>query len=80
MGRVDADTYELLPDARRFEPFEGSLPTRVGLGVAADYALSWGIDAIAARVVVTEAVRASIHYYNTEDELGRLVDVVKSLN
>lgn len=47
---IDADHYVLHSDARRFEPFEKPGALRVGLGVAADYALQWGIEAIAARV------------------------------
>ena len=42
-------TYELQPDARRFELFEASCATRLGLGAAVEHALSWGIDNIAER-------------------------------
>ncbi len=45
-----ADRYEPRPDARRFETFEGSVAGKIGLGVAIDYALSWGLDAIQERV------------------------------
>ncbi len=47
----DVDGYEARPDARRFETWESSPMTRMGLGAAADHALGWGIDAIEARVV-----------------------------
>jgi cysteine desulfurase/selenocysteine lyase len=135
------DELVMRDDARRFESWEHSVATRLGLGAAVDYALALGIDAIAARVdtlaaslreqlerlpgltlrdqgvercgIVTftidgvdvyelaarlrteginisvstidfarydfearglEAVaRASVHYYNTEDELTQLV-------
>jgi len=47
---VSPDRYELRPDARRFENWECNVAAKIGLGVAIDYALGWGIDAIAARV------------------------------
>ena len=136
--------YEIRPDARRFESWETNYAAKIGLGVAADYALSWGLDAIESRItllaeglrdrlravdgvrvhdqgrrrcgIVTftvdgvaadqvrrrlaelgvntsvsyagsarfdlprrglaELVRASVHYYNTEEELDRLVDAL----
>jgi selenocysteine lyase/cysteine desulfurase len=46
----DDDTYQLLPDAGRLESFEVNMATKVGLGVAIEYALSWGIEAIAERI------------------------------
>ncbi|GAA1199979.1 aminotransferase class V-fold PLP-dependent enzyme [Pseudonocardia alaniniphila] len=138
------DRYEMRPDARRFENWESDVAARIGLGVAVDYALEWGLAAIEARVTVlaetlrerlqavsgvrvhdqglrrcgivtftvdgvsceevqrtlrergvrttisrarsaqldmprrglAEVVRASVHYYNTEDELDRLVDAL----
>ena len=138
---IDGSNYELAGDATRFEPFEASMATKVGLGVAADYALGWGMEAISKRIVelaeglrtlledivgvevldggrercgivtfreagrtpaetqamllaagintsvtkdesarldmaergVPSAVRASVHYYNTDAELERLV-------
>jgi selenocysteine lyase/cysteine desulfurase len=42
-------SYELRPDARRFETYEGHVAGKVGLGVAVDYALDLGLDAIAER-------------------------------
>lgn len=41
--------YEI-PDARRFENWETNYAAKTGPGVAVDYALSWGLEAIAARV------------------------------
>ncbi len=138
------ETYAIRPDARRFETWETSYATKLGLGAAVDYALGWGLDAIAERVqglaaslrdrlqalpgvevrdlgvekcgIVTftvdgveasavvaalsaaginvsltpasysrldfgargldAVVRASVHYYNVEEELERLVGVV----
>ena len=143
---VEPDRYELRPDALRFEEWEQSYATKIGLATAIDYALRWGVDAIWERVaalgdslrarlgevegvtvrdlgavrcgIVTftvdgveaselkdrlardrinvtvsppsstlldstarelpELVRASVHYYNTDEELDRLVDHVSS--
>ncbi|HEV7368692.1 aminotransferase class V-fold PLP-dependent enzyme [Arenibaculum sp.] len=142
---VAPDRYELRPDARRFENWESNVAGLVGLGVAVDYALSWGLDAIRDRVVLLaehlrgrlesvpgvvvrdlgrercgivgftadgrpadavkaalaarginvsistagstrldmeargldELVRASVHYYNTEEEIERLVSALR---
>ncbi len=52
------ERYELRPDARRFENWECNIAAKVGLGVAVDYALGWGLEAIYARVrVLAEMLR-----------------------
>jgi selenocysteine lyase/cysteine desulfurase len=144
---VAPDRYELRSDARRFETWENNYATRLGLGVAVDYAQAIGIEAIAARcrmlagrlrsglgeiqgvtihdlgpnpaAIVTFSVpgyeadavqthlagaginvstssppstlldakrralpvivRASPHYYNTEEEIDRLTAVIRKL-
>lgn len=42
--------YRMRPDARRFEAWESSVATRLGMGVAVQYALALGVDTIEARV------------------------------
>ena len=142
------DEYVIRPDARRFETWESNLAARIGLGVAINYAMSWGLDDIERRVTTLAAslrerldglpavavhdlgtrrcgivtftvdglpaavvherlrtvgintsvssvddsqldlprrglpdlVRASVHYYNTEDELDRLVQEVDAMS
>jgi len=58
---VAHDRYEMRPDARRFESWECSVAAKIGLGVALGYTLSWGLEAIWARVrALAEALRARL--------------------
>jgi cysteine desulfurase / selenocysteine lyase len=55
------DTYTVREDARRFENWETNYAAKIGLGVALDYALSWGMDAIWERVQsLASQLRASL--------------------
>jgi len=44
------DSYELRPDARRFETWEQNIAGLLGLGAAVEYAMHWGLDAIWRRI------------------------------
>ncbi len=52
---VAPDRYEVREDAGRFEMWERDVAAQIGLGVAVDHALSWGIDAIAERATALAA-------------------------
>ncbi len=47
---VSQSAYCLQPHARRFEEFEANFAAKIGLGIAVDYALGWGMEAIRQRV------------------------------
>jgi selenocysteine lyase/cysteine desulfurase len=144
---VAQDRYEIRSDARRFENWESYVAGKIGLGVAVDYALGWGLGAIRDRIYalatglrarlasvpgvtvrdvgaercgivtftkaerdpgaikqallaqginvhvsaagdsrldaeprdVSGVVRASVHYYNSEDEIGRLCGALEKV-
>ena len=48
-------SYRIRPDARRFENWETNYATKIGLGVAVDYALEWGLEPIRTRVYALAA-------------------------
>jgi cysteine desulfurase/selenocysteine lyase len=144
---VACDRFEVRPDARRFENWETYYAGKIGLGVAVDYALQWGLEAIWGRITrlagelrrqlstipgitvrdqgveqcgivsftvagkdaeevqqllakarinvsvsrlsstrldmeargLPDLVRASVHYYNTEEEIKRFCTVLRSI-
>jgi len=58
---VAPDRYEFRPDARRYETWENNYAARLGLGVAIDYALALGIDAIGERArALASRLRAAL--------------------
>jgi cysteine desulfurase / selenocysteine lyase len=54
-------TYRLAAGARRFETWETNCASRIGLGVAVDYALGWGVETTWQRVrALSEKLREDI--------------------
>ena len=59
---VTKDSYEIRSDARRFENWETNVAGKIGLGVAIDYALAWGLESIWTRVsFVASALRTRLN-------------------
>jgi cysteine desulfurase / selenocysteine lyase len=55
------ESFEIRGDARRFENWETNFAGKVGLGVAVDYALGWGLEAIWERVrTLAEGLRSRL--------------------
>ena len=55
------DSYQMRPDARRFETWESNYAARIGLGVAVEYALAVGLSAIAGRnAVLAQRLRTGL--------------------
>ena len=145
---VARDQYEIAAGAKRFENWETNYAAKIGLGVAIDYALAWGMEGIWERVQVLAnrlrqeletipgitvrdlgevrcgivtfevagkdpasirdalaehainvtasgpastrldmedrgiqgMVRASVHYYNSEDEVSRFCEILEGLS
>jgi cysteine desulfurase / selenocysteine lyase len=65
---VTRDRYEMLPNARRFENWETNYAGKIGLGVAIDYALQWGLD--------TQWRRIKTLAYNLRARLSTLPGVI----
>lgn len=49
---TSTNDYQIRTDARRFENWETNYAGKVGLGVAVDYALQWGLDRIQNRISI----------------------------
>ncbi len=64
---VAKDTYQLRPDARRYETWENAYALRLGLGAAVDYALALGLEAISERAFALAA--------HLREELAKIPDV-----
>ena len=67
--------YEVRPDARRFESWECNVAAKIAFGVAIDYALGWGLEAIWERIQpLAETLRTRLRTLPgvTVHDLGRV--------
>ncbi len=72
---VAPDRYEMRPDARRFETWETHYAGKLGLGVAARYALNLGLPAIWDRIhMLASRLRSLLHDLDnvTVQDLGQV--------
>lgn len=62
---VSKDEYKIRPDARRFENWETNYASKIGLGVAIDYARHWGLEAIQSRIcTLAESLRRQLNSFD----------------
>jgi selenocysteine lyase/cysteine desulfurase len=55
------DSYEIRPDTRRFENWESNIAGKIGMGVAAEYAMEVGVEAGWRRIqTLADGLRARI--------------------
>ncbi len=58
---ISRSAFHVREDARRFENWECNVAAKIALGVAVEYALDWGLEAIEARVTaLADALRARL--------------------
>lgn len=58
---TERDQFEIRKDARRFETWERHVAGQIGLGVAVDYALDWGLEHIYERIrVLADTMRQQL--------------------
>ncbi|MEV4636328.1 aminotransferase class V-fold PLP-dependent enzyme [Actinoplanes sp. NPDC049548] len=74
------DRYEIRPDARRFENWETNYAAKLGLGAAAEYALSWDQAAVTERITALAAAlrerlraRPGVSVHDRGAQLGGIV-------
>lgn len=75
-----SDRYEIRADARRFENWETNVAGKIGLGVAAAYAQTWGLPEIQQRItLLADALRrrltdrADVHVHDQGEQTCGIV-------